>query len=176
MRTTSGPTSRNEVVPRVTETRVSSPLASVVTGAFGGGAHSVRAQRLGRICARVRDPGGALCRPLSNVAVAVRGGNHGVNDPATRVRSGPAPVRRGRSRHGCHCRFQLSFDGEKRRVLPHRTRSIATQNLPENPARFVPENVACNQVTFGACVPASCRPGNGGSRASHSMSTATIVR
>ena len=34
MRTTSGPTSRNEVVPRVTETRVSSLLASVVTGAF----------------------------------------------------------------------------------------------------------------------------------------------
>jgi hypothetical protein len=93
-----------------------------------------------------------------------------VSDPATRVRSGPAPVRRGRSRHGCHCRFKLSFDDEKRRVLPHRTPSIATQNLPDNPVRFIPENIARNQVTFGASVLASRRPGHGGARALDLMS------
>jgi hypothetical protein len=32
--------------------------------------------------------------------------NRGRKDPAARVRCGPAPVRRGRSRHGCLCRSQ----------------------------------------------------------------------
>jgi hypothetical protein len=59
------------------------------------------------------------------------------------------------------------FDGEKRRVFAASNALDCDSDLPDNPARFVPENVARNQVTFGACVPASCRPGNGGSRASH---------
>jgi hypothetical protein len=74
MRTTSGPTSRNEVVPRVTETRVSSPLASVITGALGGGRIPFVFRYFGVVRARVRDTGGALCRPLSSVPVAVGGG------------------------------------------------------------------------------------------------------
>jgi hypothetical protein len=69
------------------------------------------------------------------------------------------------------------FGGEKRpRVCPHRTRSIATQIFRDNQVRFVPDNVARNQVTFDACVPASCRPEKGASCALPSMSTATIVR
>jgi hypothetical protein len=85
----------------------------------------------GVVRAKVREPGGALCRPLSSVPVAVRGGNHGVSDPAARARRGPAPVRGGRSRHGCLCRCWLSSTAcsaaRSAACLPHRTRSIATQ-------------------------------------------------
>jgi len=63
------------------------------------------------------------------------------------------------------------FDGEKRRVFAASNALDCDSDLPGNPVRFVPENVARNQVTFGACLPASCCPGNGGSRSPHSMST-----
>jgi hypothetical protein len=63
------------------------------------------------------------------------------------------------------------FDGEKRRVFAASNALDCESDLPDNPVRFVPENVARNQVTFSACLPASCCPGNGGSRALHSMST-----
>ena len=57
------------------------------------------------------------------------------------------------------------FGGEKRRVFAASNALDCDSDLPDNPVRFVPENVARNQVTFGACVPASCRLGNGGARA-----------
>ena len=45
-------------------------------------------------------------------------GNHGVSDPAARARSGPAPVPRGRSRHGCLCHRKLSSARAERREAP----------------------------------------------------------
>jgi hypothetical protein len=39
--------------------------------------------------------------PVVGVGGAVAARDHGVSDPGTRARSGPAPVRRGRSRHCC---------------------------------------------------------------------------
>jgi hypothetical protein len=65
----------------------------------------------------------------------------------------------------------LSFGGEKRRVFAASNALDCDSDLPGQSVRFVPENVARNQVTFDACVPEGCRPGNGGSRASRSMAT-----
>ena len=54
-----------------------------------------------------------------------------MSDPAARARCGPAPVRRGRSRHGCLCRFRVSeaasSAARSAACLLHRPRSIATQ-------------------------------------------------
>jgi hypothetical protein len=61
----------------------------------------------GVVRARVRGPGGALCRPLSSVRCRSQGGNHGASDPGARAGNGPARVRRGRSRHGCRCRVSV---------------------------------------------------------------------
>lgn len=68
------------------------------------------------------------------------------------------------------CRDSM-FDAQKRRVFTVSNALDCGSDLPDNPVRFVRDNVARNQVTFLACLPASCCPGNGGSRASHSMST-----
>ena len=54
------------------------------------------------------------------------------------------------------------FGGEKRRVFASSSAVDCDSDFPDNPVRFVPENVARNQVAFGACVAASCRPENGG--------------
>jgi hypothetical protein len=43
------------------------------------------------------------------------------------------------------------FDGEKRRVFAASNAPDCDPDLPDNPVRFVLENVARNQVTFGAC-------------------------
>ena len=51
------------------------------------------------------------------------------------------------------------FDGEKRRVFAASNALDCDSDLPDNPVRFVREDVARNQVTFGACLPASCCPG-----------------
>ena len=127
----------------------------------------------GVIGARVRETGGALCRPLSSVPVAVRGGNHGVSDPAARARRGPAPVRRGRSRHG---RLSLQvvvhsmFGGEKRRLSSASNALDCDSDRPEDPVRFVRTMLPANwsrsrvlpwQVLFRKIV----------ARASYSMST-----
>ena len=67
----------------------------------------------------------------AGAGAAIRAGNHGVSDPAARARCGPAPVRRGRSRHGCLCRFRVweaaSSAARSAACLLHRPRSIATQ-------------------------------------------------
>ena len=68
------------------------------------------------------------------------------------------------------CRHSM-FDAEKRRVFAASNALDCGSDLPDNPVRFVRENVARSQVTFRAWLPASCCPANGGSRASHSMST-----
>jgi hypothetical protein len=162
MRTTSGPTSRNEVVPRVTETCVSSLLASVVTGAFDAAHIPFVLRDFGVVRARVRETGGALCRPLPAVPVAVRGGNHGVSDPAARGRRGPAPVRRGRSRHRCLCRCRLSSTtysaARSAGCFLHRTRSIATQIFRR--IRSGSSGKCCSQTGHvREYFPASCSPG-----------------
>jgi hypothetical protein len=53
--------------------------------------------------AGARRMGGALCRPLQAPVRRSGAGNYGVSDPGARAGNGPAPVRRGRSRHGCRC-------------------------------------------------------------------------
>lgn len=53
--------------PGVTETRVPSLLASVVTGAFNAARIPFVLRDFGVVRARVRETGGALCRPLSAV-------------------------------------------------------------------------------------------------------------
>jgi hypothetical protein len=117
---------------------------------------------LGVVRATVRDTGGALCRPLSSVAVAVRGGNHGVSDPAARARRGPAPVRRGRSRHGCLCRCRLSSTAcsaaRSAACLRDRTCLIATQIFRTIRSR---SSGQCRPQTgrVRTCFPASYCPG-----------------
>ena len=106
--------------------------------------------------------------PTAGVAVAVGAGNHGVSDPGARARNGPAPVRRGRSRHGCLCRFRLSETAcsaaRSAACLLHRTRSIATQIFRTIRSRS--SGKCCPQTGHvRACLPASCCPGNRGSRA-----------
>jgi hypothetical protein len=129
---------------------------------------------LGVVRATVRDTGGALCRPLSSVAVAVRGGNHGVSDPAARARRGPAPVRRGRSRHGCHCRFRLSSTAcwqQKARRVFRTERARLRLGSSGGSGPVCPENVSAKQVTFArACRPVAVLE-NGGLWALHSMSS-----
>ena len=68
--------------------------------------------------------GGALCRPLQGADVAIRAGNHGVSDPGARARNGPAPVRRGRSRHGCG-----AFVGVRRAVPASRERRVSRNDV-----------------------------------------------
>ena len=118
--------------------------------------------------ARTRETGGALCRPLSSVSVAVRGDNHGVSDPAARARRGPARVRRGRSRHDCRCRCRLSSTAC---WAARSAACFAASNVrgcdPRSSGRSSPvrpENVARKQVTFGACLLASSVATNGDSR------------
>src|SRR5688572_5213132 len=43
----------------------------------------------------------------AGAGATIRAGNHGVSDPGARAANGPAPVRRGRSPHGCLCRFRV---------------------------------------------------------------------
>jgi len=61
--------------------------------------------------------------------------------------------------------------GEKCRVFAASNALDRDSDLPENAVLFVLEKVARNQVTYGACVPASCPSKNGRSRALYSMST-----
>jgi hypothetical protein len=93
--------------------------------------------------------------PTAGNGAAIGAGDHGVSDPGTRACNGPAPVRRGRSRHGRLCRFRLSetacLAARSAACLMHGTRSIA----PRSSGRFGPvrpENVALKQVAFArAC-------------------------
>ena len=50
--------------------------------------------------------GGVPCRPLRRHRCRDQSRKHGVSDPGARVGNGPARVRRGRSRHGCRCRYR----------------------------------------------------------------------
>jgi hypothetical protein len=80
-----------------------------------------------------------------------------VSDPAARARRGPAPVRRGRSRHGCRCRVRLSatacFGGEKRRVFVVSDALDYDPDLPDDPVPFVrkmlPANWSSSRVLAG---------------------------
>jgi len=104
MRTTSGPTSRNEVVPSGHSHPRSRLTGERRDRRVRRRAHFVRAQRLRRGRRQSGSYGRRSLPPAVSVAVAAKAGDHGVSDPAGRSRRGPAPVRRGRSRHGCHCR------------------------------------------------------------------------
>ena len=72
--------------------------------------------------------------------------NHGVSDPGARARFGPAPVRRGRSRHGCQCPVS-NRQRVRSRSLGSRRESgdmcarIASQIRPENLVPFVRDNL-----------------------------------
>jgi hypothetical protein len=72
-----------------------------------------------------------------------------VSDPAARARRGPAPVRWGRSRHGCHCGVRLShismFGGEKRRVFVASNALDCDSDLPEDPVPFVRKMLPQNE-------------------------------
>jgi hypothetical protein len=102
-----------------------------------------------------------------------------VSDPAARARRGPAPVRRVAHAMAVYvassCRHSM-FDAEKRRVFAASNALDGGSDLPDNPVRFVRENVAHNQVTFRACLPASCCPGNVARARRIRCPPATIVR
>jgi hypothetical protein len=174
MRTTSGPTFGNEVVPRSLRPASGCPPASVVTTRSSVASIPFLLRDFGLARGTVRDTGGALCRPLSGVAGAVGGGNHGVSDPAARARRGPAPVRRGRSRHGCHCRFRLSSTAcwqQKARRVFRTERARLRLGSSGGSGPVCPENVSAKQVTFArACRPVAVLE-NGGLWALHSMSS-----
>jgi hypothetical protein len=144
MRTTSGPTSRNEVVPRGHR---DPPLVS----AGERRNRRVRRRLAFRSCSETsawsaRDSvirAALFAARLSRVPVAVKRRTPWRSDPAARARLGPAPVRRGRSRHGCHRRFTLSSTAcsaaRSATCFLQRTRSIARSDLRDNPVPFVRE-------------------------------------
>ena len=58
-----------------------------------------------------------------------------MSDPGARVESGPAPVRRGRSRHGCHYRCRVrdrTCGAETRVVFVHRKRADRVHISPDD--------------------------------------------
>jgi hypothetical protein len=118
--------------------------------------------------------GGVLCRPLSRHRCRDQSRRHGVSDPAARARRGPAPVRRGRSRHGrlCRCRLSSTAGSAARSAawLPHRTCLIATQ-IFRTIWSCLSGNVGHKLVAFARAFRPVVVLESSVSRASHSMST-----
>lgn len=88
-----------------------------------------------------------------------------MSDPGARAANGPAPVRRGRSRHGCLCLFRVwevaSSAARSAACLLHRPRSIAIQILRNYPVAFVRKTLAANRSRSRALAWQFC-PGNHG--------------
>jgi hypothetical protein len=68
------------------------------------------------------------------------------------------------------------FNGEKRRVFAASNALDCESDLPDNPVRFVPENVARKPGHIRRVRAGQLSSWKWCSGASHSMSTATIVR
>jgi hypothetical protein len=174
MRTTSGPTSRNEVVPRVAEDQR-------LVSAGERRNRCARRRPAFRSCsetsawsARESVIRAALFAARCRASLSQWGEeNHGVSDPAAPARSRPAPVRRGRSRHGCLCRCRLSSTAcsaaRSAAFFPHRTCLIAIHIF--RTIRSCSSGQCRPQTGLvRPCFPASCCPRKCASRASYSMS------
>ena len=82
--------------------------------------------------------GGVLCRPMSRFRCRDQSRRHGVSDTGAGARCGPAPVRRGRSRHGCLCRFNCLTQHVRRREAPRVCASTTLDCDPHLPDILVP--------------------------------------
>jgi hypothetical protein len=173
MRTTSGPTSRNEVVPRVVEDQR-------LVSAGERRNRCARRRPAFRSCsetsawsARESVIRAALFAARCRASLSQWGEeNDGGSEPAARARSRP-PVRRGRSRHGCLCRCRLSSTAcsaaRSAAYFPHRTCLIAIHIF--RTIRSCSSGQRRPQTGLvRLCFPASCCPRKCASRASYSMS------
>jgi hypothetical protein len=61
------------------------------------------------------------------------------------------------------------FGGNNRRVFAASNALDSDSDLPDDPVRFVRKNVSRKLVALARACRASCCPGNGGSRALHSV-------
>lgn len=170
-----GPTSGNEVVPDHCGRRLSVRQRASWTRAVCVGHYPVRAQRLRRVARGTFLKRAALFAARCPRRCRSGAGNHGVSDPGARARRGPAPVRRGRSRHGCLCRFKLSPQHVRRREAPRvcrieRARSrlrSSGKSGPVCPGKYCPQPGHIPAVVAGQLLSWTwwlARP-------SHSMST-----
>ena len=97
--------------------------------------------------------GGVLCRPPSGYRCRDQSRRHGVSDPGARAANGPAPVRRGRSRHGCQCLCRSSEASawtRNRRESGTCSRTERSADLPDNPVPLLREILVTKSRRFRA--------------------------
>ena len=162
-----GTTSRNEVVPWVTEATGACPIEKRARPSCSLGSQVIRRA----VLARERVDGSQYGR-RSLPSIARRGPRdqsrkHGVSDPGARAANGPAPVRRGRSRHAVSVsdvdrplvRVWRPMNQPNYPAIAHASQSV----WPADLGPFVREDLNTNRDSFRTRFEANChRPSRSG--------------